>query len=72
MEVEASVNITQSEAGHRLTPWRRWYKARATKIQPAWQMSWPVMPRRKSVSEAAMLLAVTAAFPWTAWECRKS
>jgi len=28
-------------------------------------MSWAAMPRRKSVSEAAMLLAVAVAFPWT-------
>jgi hypothetical protein len=30
-----------------------------------WIMSWPAMPRRKSVSEAEMLLAVAAAFPRT-------
>src|SRR6266481_3158493 len=60
-----TTHVTISEACHRLTPLSRWYKARATKMKPAWPMSWPAMPRRKSVSEAAMLLAVAAAFPWT-------
>src|SRR5882672_1331366 len=60
-----TTKVTMSEACHRLTPLSRRYKARATKIKPAWQMSWAAMPRRKSVSEAAMLLAVAAAFAWT-------
>src|SRR6266481_2801944 len=60
-----TTKVTMSEASHRLTPLSRWYKARATKIKPAWPMSWAAMPRRKSVSWAAMLLAVAAAFAWT-------
>src|SRR6266849_4497684 len=63
--IPRTTNVTMSEACRRLTPLSRSYKARATKIKPAWPMSWPAMPRRKSVSEAAMLLAVAAAFPWT-------
>src|SRR5713101_6466074 len=62
---ETTINSTMSEACRRLTPLSRSYKARATKIKPADPMSWAAMPRRKSVSEAAMLLAVAAAFPWT-------
>src|SRR6266478_10234270 len=49
-----TTNVTMSEAYRWLTPLSRRYKARATKIKPAWPMSWP-----------AMLLAVAAAFPWT-------
>src|SRR5258708_37860210 len=65
MGMETTINSTMSEACRRLTTLSRSYKARATKIKPAMPMSWAAMPRRKSVSEAAMLLAVAAAFPWT-------
>src|SRR5882672_5289411 len=60
-----TTKVTMSEAYRRLTPLSRRYKARATKIKPAWLMSWAAMPRRKRVSEAARLLAVAAAFAWT-------
>jgi hypothetical protein len=63
--METTINVTMSEACRRLTLLSRSYKARATKIKPAWPMSSAAMPRRKSVSEAAMLLAVAAAFPCT-------
>src|SRR6266849_9931051 len=63
--METTISVTMSEAYRRLTPLSRSYKARATKIKPAWLMSWATMPRRKSVSEAAMLLAVAEAFPCT-------
>src|SRR6266852_2580511 len=65
MGMETTINVTMSEACRRLTPLSRSYKARATKIKQADPMSWAAMPRRKSASEAAMLLAVAAAFPWT-------
>ena len=52
--IPRTTNVTMSEAYRRLTPLSRWYKARATKIKPAWEMSC-----------AAMLLAVAVAFPWT-------
>src|SRR5438309_2145588 len=63
--IETTINITMSKACRRLTPLSRSYKASATKIKPACPMSSPAMPRRKSVSDAAMLLAVAVAFPWT-------
>ncbi len=63
--IETTINVTMSEACRRLTPLSRSYKARATKIKPAWPMSSPAMPSRKSVSLPAMLLAVAAAFPCT-------
>src|ERR1700730_3582720 len=50
--IETTINVTISEACRRLTPLSRSYKARATKIKPAWPMSSPAMPRRKSLSEA--------------------
>src|ERR1700720_223750 len=63
--IATTTNVTMSEAWRRLTPLSRSYKASATKIKPAWLMSWAAMPRRNSVSEAAMLLAVAVAFPYT-------
>ena len=63
--IETTTNVTMSEASRRLTPLSRSYKAKATKINPAWLMSWAAMPRRKSCSEAEMLLAVAVAFPCT-------
>jgi hypothetical protein len=50
-----------------LTPLSRSYRARAraTKINRAWQMRSAAMPRRNSVSEATMLCAVAVAFPRT-------
>src|ERR1700687_688687 len=65
MGIATTTNVNMSEACRRLIPLSSWYKARATKIKPAWLMSWAAMPRRKSVSEAAMLLAVAAAFSLT-------
>ena len=57
--IPTTTSVTMSEASRRLTPLSRWYKARATKIKPAWPTSCAAMPRRKSVSKAAMLLAVS-------------
>jgi hypothetical protein len=65
MGIETTINVTMSEACRRLTPLNRSYKARATKIKPAWPTSSAATPRRKSVSEAVMLLAVAAVFPVT-------
>jgi hypothetical protein len=63
--IETTIKITISEECRRSTPLSRSYRARATKMKPAWPTSSPATPRRKSVSEAVMLLAVAAAFPWT-------
>src|ERR1700730_6399252 len=61
--IETTINVTMSEACRRLTPLRRSYKAKATKIKQAWPVSCAAIPSRKSVSEAARLLAVADAFP---------
>src|SRR5260370_11719463 len=63
--IDTTINPNMSEACRWLTPLSRSYRARATHIKRIWEMRLHAMPARKSVSEAAMLLAVAVAFPST-------
>src|SRR5882757_3492002 len=63
--IDTTINPNISEACRWLTPLSRSYRARATHIKRIWEMRLHAMPARKSVSEAAMLLAVAVAFLYT-------
>ena len=49
MGTETTINVTMSETRRWLPPLRRSYKAKATKIKPAWPMSWAAIPSRKGL-----------------------